>query len=172
MKKSSIMVLPEYYINYINEIDDIELIDALSKYSVNFLDQYKDKLNELGNKVYADGKWTVRDILQHLIDSERIFQYRALRIARNDDTALPGFEENEYVPEAKADTRSIDELLNEFDSVRNSGIILFDSFDETMLQRKGICSEKEISVLAIGFSIAGHTLHHFNVIKEKYFPLL
>lgn len=172
MKKSSIMVFPEYYINYINEIDDIELIDALSKYSVNFLDQFKDKLNELGNKVYADGKWTVRDILQHLIDSERIFQYRALRIARNDDTALPGFEENEYVPEAKADTRSIDELLNEFESVRNSGIILFDSFDETMLQRKGICSEKEISVLAIGFSIAGHTLHHFNVIKEKYFPLL
>lgn len=172
MKKSSIMVLPEYYINYINEIDDIELNDALSKYSVNFLYQYKDKLNELGNKVYADGKWTVRDILQHLIDSERIFQYRALRIARNDDTALPGFEENEYVPEAKGDTRSIDELLNEFESVRNSGIILFDSFDETMLQRKGICSEKEISVLAIGFSIAGHTLHHFNVIKEKYFPLL
>lgn len=172
MNKSNITVLPEFYERYINQTDDIELHDALVKYGINLLQQYKDKLIALQNKVYSEGKWTVRDILQHLIDCERIFQYRALRIARNDKTALPGFDENQYAPEAKANIRSIDELLSEFYSVRNSGIILFDSFDDSMLQRTGVCSGKEISVLAIGFTIAGHTLHHINVIKEKYLPLI
>ncbi len=172
MKKSSIIVLPEFYDRYITQTDDADLHDSLVKYGVNLLSQYKDKLNALDNKVYSEGKWTVRDIIQHLIDCERIFQYRALRIARNDKTALPGFDENDYVPEAKAGIRSIDDLLNEFDSVRNSGIILFDSFDDNMLLRIGTCSGREISVLAIGFTIAGHTLHHLNVIKEKYFPLI
>ncbi len=172
MKKSSITVLPEFYDRYINETDDLELSDALDNYSVRLIIEDKDKLISLGDKVYETGKWTLKDILQHLIDCERIFCYRALRIARNDKTPLPGFEENEYIPEAKTERRTIDELLYELDSVRRTGIILFNSFDDEMLLRDGMCSGKKISVLAIGFTIAGHMLHHVNVIKEKYYPLL
>ena len=172
MKKSSITVLPEFYDRYINETDDLDLSEALESYSVNLIIEDKDKLISLGNKVYETGKWTVKDILQHLIDCERIFCYRALRIARNDKTPLPGFEENEYIPEAKTDRRTIDELIFELDSVRKTVILLFNSFDDEMLLRAGMCSGKNISVLAIGFTIAGHMLHHINVIKEKYYPLI
>lgn len=172
MKKISITVLPEFYDRYINETDDIELSEALENYSSNLLIEDKNKLISLGNKVYEIGKWTVKDILQHLIDCERIFCYRALRIARNDKTPLPGFDENEYIPEAKTERRTIDELLTELDTVRRTGILLFNSFDDEMLLRAGMCSGKNISVLAIGFTIAGHFLHHVNVIKEKYYPLV
>lgn len=151
---------------------DLDLSEALESYSVNLIIKDKDKLISLGNKVYETGKWTVKDILQHLIDCERIFCYRALRIARNDKTPLPGFEENEYIPEAKTERRTIDELIFELESVRRTCILLFNSFDDEMLRRVGMCSGKDISVLAIGFTIAGHMLHHVNVIKEKYYPLL
>ena len=172
MKKISITVLPEFYDRYINETDDLDLSETLESYSVNLIIEDKDKLISLGNKVYETGKWTVKDILQHLIDCERIFCYRALRISRNDKTPLPGFEENEYIPEAKTDRRTIDELIFELDSVRKTVILLFNSFDDEMLLRAGMCSGKNISVLAIGFTIAGHMLHHVNVIKEKYNTLL
>ena len=172
MKKISITVLPEFYYRYINETDDLDLSVALESYSVSLIIEDKDKLISLGNKVYERDKWTVKDILQHLIDCERIFCYRALRIARNDKTPLPGFDENEYIPEAKTERRTIDELLYELDSVRRTSILLFKSFDDEMLLRAGMCSGKNISVLAIGFTIAGHMLHHINVIKEKYYPLI
>ncbi len=172
MKKISITVLPEFYDRYINETDDLDLSEVLESYGVNLINEDKDKLISIGNQVYETDKWTVKDILQHLIDSERIFCYRALRIARNDNTPLPGFDENEYIPEAKTERRTIDELLTELDSVRRTSILLFNSFDDEMLLRAGMCSGKNISVLAIGFTIAGHMLHHVNVIKEKYYPLL
>lgn len=172
MKKISITVLPEFYDRYINETDDLDLSVALESYSVSLIIEDKDKLISLGNKVYETGKWTIKDILQHLIDCERVFCYRALRIARNDKTSLPGFDENEYIPEAKTERRTIDELLYELDSVRRTSILLFKSFDDEMLLRAGMCSGKNISVLAIGFTIAGHMLHHINVIKEKYYPLI
>ncbi|MEO8664672.1 MAG: DinB family protein [Ignavibacteria bacterium] len=172
MKKSDIKVLPEYYIRYINEIEDIELSEALIMFGENLLINDKEKLISIGDKVYEPGKWTVKDIIQHLIDAERIFVYRALRFARNDKTALPGFEENEYAPEAKADKRSIDDLLTEFQILRRSTLHLFESFDNEVLQREGVSTGVNISVLSIGFVIAGHTLHHSNVIREKYFPLI
>ena len=171
MKKSDITVLPEYYDSYINEIEDIDLTEALEKYGPELLKKDKEKLISLGDKVYAPGKWTVKDIIQHMIDAERVFAYRALRIARNDKTSLPGFDENEYVPMADANKRSIDELLNEFEAVRKSNVVMFKSFNDEMLIRNGTCSDNNISVLAIGFVLAGHMYHHTKVIQEKYFPL-
>ena len=117
---------------------------------------------------YQSGKWSIKDILLHLIDCERIFQYRALRISRNDKTALPGFEENDYAIEAKAINRSLDSLLNEYKSVRNATVTLFNSFTDEELKRVGNASGKDISVRAIGFIILGHELHHINIIKERY----
>lgn len=171
MKQSDIKTMPEYFDRYIKSVEDIELEEALSKYSVNLFYPYMSKLAETGNKTYAPGKWTVNNILQHIIDSERVFCYRALRFARNDSTLLPGFDENKFADESMADKRTVEDLLQEMDSVRKSSIDLFRSFDGKMLMREGICFNKNISVLAIGFVIAGHSLHHINFIKEKYLTL-
>lgn len=171
MKKSDIKILPKYYDTYINKIEDIELKEALYNFGPNLLDTEKENLISIGDKVYAPGKWTVKEIIQHLVDSERVFNYRALRFARNDKTELPGYEENDYAVESNANIRSVEDLLNEFSNLRKSTIDLFSSFDEAMLMREGFCFSKNVSVLALGFIMAGHTLHHFNVIKEKYFGL-
>ncbi len=172
MKKSDLKILPEHYGMYINEVDDVELSEALIKYGEDLLINDKEKLIRLGDKAYAPEKWSVKDIIQHLIDAERIFDYRALRFARNDKTVLPGFEENEYVPQANANKRSISDLLNEFRALRSSTLDLFESFDREMLEKEGVSTGVDISVLSIGFAIAGHTYHHVKVIREKYFPLL
>jgi hypothetical protein len=171
MKKSEIKVLPEYYDTYINKVEDIELKEALNNFGPNLLEVEKGNLISIGDKVYAPGKWTIKEIMQHLIDSERVFNYRALCFARNDKTELPGYEENDYAVESNANVRSIEDLLNEFTNLRKSTIDLFSSFDEAMLMKEGFCFSKNVSVLALGFIMAGHTQHHFNVMKEKYFNL-
>ncbi len=117
---------------------------------------------------YAEGKWSVKDIFCHLIDCERIYNYRALCIARGDKTELPGFEENDYAKTAHADARNIDNIIAEYKSVRASSTELFRSFDEVMLMRSGIANGSARSVRAIGYSLAGHEIHHLNVIKERY----
>lgn len=117
---------------------------------------------------YAEGKWTIKEIIQHLIDAERVFAYRALRISRNDKTALPGFEENDYVANTYANERHLQSLLTEMSIVRQSTLALFKSFSEEQLKRVGIASNNEISVRAIGFVIVGHQKHHQNIFKEKY----
>ncbi len=117
---------------------------------------------------YAEGKWTIKDIIQHLIDCERIFAYRALRIGRGDSTPLPGFEENDYALSAQADRRSLQDLLNEFSMVRHANIFMFKSFTKDDLMRTGSASGYTISVRAFGFLIIGHQLHHVNVFQERY----
>ena len=117
---------------------------------------------------YAEGKWSIKDIFCHLIDCERIYNYRALCIARGDKTELPGFEENDYAKTANADKRDIRDIISEYKSVRASSIELFKSFNEEMLLRTGIANGSARSVRAIGYSLAGHEIHHLNVIKERY----
>ena len=117
---------------------------------------------------YAPGKWTIKEIVGHLIDDERIYAYRALRFARNDQTELPGFEQDEYAVESRANERQIEDLLYEFAAVRNSTIALFESFDSEVLTRFGIASGNVMSVRAAAYHIAGHELRHMNIIKERY----
>lgn len=117
---------------------------------------------------YQPEKWSIKDILLHLIDCERIFQYRALRISRNDKTALSGFEENDYAIEGNATNRSLDSLVDEYKSVREATITLFNTFTNEGLLRIGNASGKDISVRAIGYIILGHELHHINIIKDRY----
>lgn len=116
----------------------------------------------------AEGEWTIKEILVHIIDDERIYGYRALRYARNDSTALPGFEQDEYVPYSNANGRSLDSILAELTAVRQATITLFNSFDDEALTRKGIGSGNIMSVRAAAYHIAGHELHHINSIKENY----
>lgn len=117
---------------------------------------------------YAEGKWTIKDIIQHLIDAERIFAYRALRFSRNDQTALPGFDENDYVDAAFANRRSIQDLLTEMAVVRQASLSLFKSFTEEELLRVGTASGHPMSVRACGFTIIGHQNHHQRVFEERY----
>jgi uncharacterized damage-inducible protein DinB len=117
---------------------------------------------------YQPEKWSVKDILLHLIDCERIFQYRALRIARKDKTPLPGFNEDEYAKEANASTRSLESLINEYKAVRYATFLLFENFAAEHLILVGNASGNDVSVRAIGKIILGHELHHIKIIKERY----
>lgn len=116
----------------------------------------------------AEGEWTVKEILAHMIDVERIYSYRALRFARNDATALPGFEQDDYVLNSGANNRPINDLLDEFSAVRNATIPLFASLDESAFARAGVASGDLMSVRAAAYIIAGHELHHRNSIRENY----
>lgn len=116
----------------------------------------------------APGEWTIKEILVHIIDDERIYCYRALRFARNDSIELPGFEQDEYVPYSRANERDLEEIIAEFRAVRGATIALFNSLDDEALERCGIGSGNVMSVRAAAYHIAGHELHHVNSIKENY----
>ena len=172
MNVSQIRSMPEYFDRYIHCVPEENLSDALKANGPALIETFSAEIMQLGNRVYAPGKWTIADIIQHLIDSERVFTYRAMRFARNDQTVLAGFDENLYAAEAHRNIRDISLLLEEFKNVRAGSINLFDSFDETEMQRTGQTFAGSISVLALGFTLAGHDIHHVNVMKERYFPLL
>jgi hypothetical protein len=172
MKRSDIKTMPESQSTNIHEVEDIEVVEALKKYGKHYIEPEREKLIALGNKVYAPGKWTAKDIIQHLIDAERVFSYRALRFARNDKTLLPGFEENDYAAIAGASKRTMEDLLDEYYLVRESSIKMFNSFTDEMLMREGVIPSGNVSVLAIGFIMPGHTIHHLNVIRNRYYRLI
>jgi uncharacterized damage-inducible protein DinB len=117
---------------------------------------------------YAEGKWTIKEILVHISDDERIYAYRALRFARNEKTELPGFEQDDYARYSRANERDLDDILEELTTVRNATISLFNSFDNDALTRAGVANGHVMSVRAAAYHIAGHELHHINIIKERY----
>ena len=123
------------------------------------------------NYRYAANKWTIREILVHIIDDERIYAYRALRFARNDKTELPGFEQDDYAMYSGANERSIENIFEEYEAVRNSTIALFNGLPEDSFLRSGIANNNRATVRALAYHIAGHELHHINIIKEKYLQL-
>ncbi|MFP4093779.1 MAG: DinB family protein [Cyclobacteriaceae bacterium] len=172
MQRADLPFMPEFYDRYINLVEDLPLLEALQHYNADWLAQEKDKLIALGEKVYAPGKWSARDILQHLIDTERIMNYRALRFARNDKKELHGMGQDNFAEQAQAGRRGVDELLEEFKLVRLSTIALFRSFTDEMMRREGICFQKKTNVLALGFTMIGHPIHHVNILKERYYPLI
>jgi uncharacterized damage-inducible protein DinB len=135
-------------------IDTMELVTSLDPETLHYR--------------YAPGKWTILDIMQHILDTERIFCYRALRFARKDATELPGYEENDYAVSAKATRRDINDMVREFSLVRSTTIELFKSFDEEMMEQKGVANGKGITVKSLLFIILGHELHHRKVIQERY----
>jgi DinB superfamily len=172
MKRSQLNPVPEYFDRYINKCDDTELIDAIQT-SIEELDALPlDPWKTIGDKVYAPGKWTIKDILQHLIDTERIFTYRALVFARNEKQQPPSFEEDDYAKEAAAGKRSLDDLIEELKAVHMSFKKMYLSFTPKMLARMGKGFKGLYSVAAIGFCMPGHQRWHLGIIKEKYMPLL
>lgn len=126
--------------------------------------------DEQGLFRYAPGKWSIKESLVHLMDTERIFAYRALRIGRGDQTPLPGFEQNDYVPNSGADARSLTDIWAEYAAVRAATLSLFDSFTPNTYERTGLASGGSLSVRALAHIIPGHEAHHIRIFRERYLP--
>ncbi len=171
MKRTDIKPMPDYFDRYINLVDDVELKEALA-ISLEELNHLPiETWKAIGDKVYAPGKWTIKDILQHMIDTERIFGYRALCFARGETARMPSFDEEEYARNTNAINRTLEDLINELKLNRASFIALYNSFTDEMLLKTGLSFKGTYSVLAMGFIIAGHQRWHFNVITERYLGL-
>ena len=160
--------IPAFYHNYINQVPQDELMDAFRVQGpafVNFIEAIPTSKHDYR---YAEGKWTIKEVLQHIIDAERVFAYRALRFARKDDTPLPGFDENLFAENAKADGRNWDDLVAEFKVLRKSSEHMFAAFDADQLDATGKANNHPVYVMGIGFIVIGHSLHHMRIIKERY----
>lgn len=171
MTKNDIQNIPDYYIQYVSKVSDGSFDEIFENEGIDcYLDRLED-LEKVGDEVYAEGKWTIKQLVQHLIDCDRIFLNRALRFLRNDTTELPGFDETLYAESARVDHKSLESLLEELQIVRLSAWHLFKDLTEEEWQRTGTANGKTISVLAIAFIIIGHAKHHFDVIEERYMSL-
>ncbi len=168
MRKSQIAYTPDFYKPYIESVGEERLIEVLNNNQENTQKLLFDVTEDEGNFRYADGKWSLKEVVSHMIDVERIMGYRALCIARKDNTELPGFDENEYVKNSQADKRRMADLAREFAMVRRATLELFRSFDDETLVHIGNANKQPMSVLLLGFIIAGHENHHISVIKERY----
>lgn len=157
-----------FYQTYIDRADQLTLKEGLKHNSENVIAFFEHIPENKHEYSYQEGKWTIKEMLQHIIDTERIFTYRALCVAREDKTSFPGFDENAYVPPSMANNRTFESLMNEYKVVRSATITLFESFTEEMLLQVGIASNSPISVRALGFIIMGHENHHCGVLRERY----
>lgn len=165
------LTLPVYFDRYMNKTDDVTVIEAL-QISLNELESAPiEKWQMLGDAVYAPGKWSIKDILQHLIDTERVFCYRALSFARGEAEVKP-YDENNYAQMANAQHRTIENLLEEAIALRKATILLFNSFSNEMLAQIGMGFKGAYSVHSIGFILGGHQRWHFEIIEKQYIPLL
>lgn len=171
MTPSAISPLPQFFDRYIKLVEEIDLIEGFQKYSPEKVFSLT-QLEKIGDKIYAPEKWTVKDILQHCIDNERIMCYRALRFSRNDTTVLAGYDEDLLARYADTSRRNLLDMMEEFVDVRKSTIHLFKSFTDEMLVRKGTAYQIEICALHLGFQLIGHSFHHQRVIEERYLPLV
>lgn len=159
---------PGYYEPFIRLSSPGEMISVLKETGDQILEFISSIPNEKADFKYETDKWSVKEVLIHIIDTERIYSYRALRFARNDKTELPGFDENHFGLHCNAAQRTLKDLLEEFSIVRKSTIALYQSFDQENLLKSGIANEKRMTVRAIGHIMAGHALHHCNIIRERY----
>ena len=158
----------EYYHKYINLAINDDLKAALEKHQIELSSFLKDIPKKKWNYRYAEGKWSIKEVVQHIIDAERIFTYRALCFARKDQTPLPSFDENTFAANSKADDRSKKDLLKELKIVQSSSAQMFDSFDDEQLNQSGIASEKPTYVKGIAYIVFGHALHHKDILEERY----
>ena len=160
--------VPSFYQGYVKQLSEGTVIKNLRTSGETLVDLVANLSEEQGAYAYASDKWSIKEVILHIVDSERIFAYRALRFARNDKTDLPGFEQNDYVPQSRANNRDMNSLISEFLTVRVASTSLFESFREETMKRTGTANGYPVSVEAIGYIISGHCLHHANIIKERY----
>lgn len=160
--------IPEYYHRYVNLAIDADLKTAFERHQTELISFLKDIPKKKWNYRYAEGKWSVKEVVQHIIDAERVFSYRALCFARKDPSPLPSFDENVFAENSKADRRSKKDLLKELKTVQQASAQLFNSFDEEQLEQPGIASGKPTYVKGVGYILVGHARHHKNILEERY----
>jgi hypothetical protein len=157
-----------FYRGYIERMGSTDVHAALEQVSL-LTEQLLQRIPpRLSTHRYADGKWTISEVFQHLVDCERIMQYRALRFARNDATELPGFDEDEYARQADTSTLDLREIADELAAVRRSSQLLFRSFPDHLALRQGVANGNPVTVRALGWIIAGHTMHHLQILQQRY----
>ena len=157
-----------FYSAYIKALGEVDLREVLKSSSKDLIETLSNLPEEKLLHRYEEGKWTIKELIQHITDAERVLSYRALRFSRNDATDLPGFDEDWYVANSNGNNRPIDELLEEFELVRKTTLALFKSFSPEMLANTGSANGSDMTVRALGFIIAGHQTHHLKIIKERY----
>lgn len=157
-----------YFLRYIDLVPENDVIAAMENDQDAFLSFIKSIPESKAEYAYAPGKWTMKQVINHVIDTERIFSYRALCFARGEKQTLPGFEENDYAANANLEHTDLLMLAQEFDVVRRATILLFKQFGEKELLNKGAMASGITNVLSLGFTICGHGKHHVNVMKERY----
>lgn len=158
-----------YYEKYVSLIPEDDILATLQKQPPEIVALLSARKEAYGDFRYAPGKWSVKEVLGHVIDTERVFSYRALHIARNDQTPMEGFEQDDYVKYGPFGQCSLAVLVEEFKSVRLATLSLFRGLDEAAWVRRGVANKNEVSVRAIAYIIAGHELHHEKILLEKYF---
>ena len=161
-----------FYDNYIKLVPHQDLIQVLRDQKATTARLLEKIPEDKAGRRYAPDKWSIKEVVGHICDTERIMTYRALRIARGDQTPLPGFEQDDYVRQAGFDLRPIEDLIAEYVSVRDATLSWLRSLDSQSLQRRGIANNMGVSVLALAYIIAGHERHHVAILRERYLPLV
>ena len=157
-----------YYEKYISLIEEGELLNALERQPSELRSLLNGLDEEKGKYAYADGKWSIKEVLSHLVDGERIFGYRVLRISRGDETPIEGFEQDGYIENSHANERSFEDLLEELSLQRNANLRMLKNLRDDGWKRLGTASQSPVSVRALGFIMAGHVQHHINILKAQY----
>lgn len=168
MLRPDLETVPPFYQGYVNYVKDFDMAYILDHSNRQMVMLVRSIPEDKGEYRYAPGKWSIKELLCHVMDAERIFAYRALRFARNDSKPLQGFEENDYATEANAHARSILQIADEMERLRKSTIDMFLSFTPDMLLRKGSANNTVVSVLNLGYIIPGHETHHRTVLQQRY----
>ncbi|HKX26372.1 MAG TPA: DinB family protein [Blastocatellia bacterium] len=158
----------QYYGKYVSLVPGDNIVNLLGQQIEETMAFLRSLDEAQGDLRYAPGKWNVKEVIGHMIDVERIFAYRALRIARDDRTPLAGFEENDYIANSNFKAYPVADITDEFETVRRATLYLFKRLDPEAWLRRGIANENEISVRALAYIIAGHELHHREIIRSRY----
>lgn len=168
MPKPSPSTYYGYFKRYIDQVPEEDLTTAFKNQTAVIESFLNDISEEKSNFAYAEGKWTIKELLQHVIDTERIFNYRALCFARGESQQLPGFDEDEYAGRSLANKRNWFDLVKEFLIVRAGTELLYASFDKTVLENAGLANNNPVTVVSLGFTTIGHFYHHRKILEERY----
>lgn len=157
-----------YYGTYVGHVPDGDIVETLERQVGATTSLVRDLPESMGGKRYAEGKWSIREVIGHMTDTERVFVYRAMRFARNDQTDLPGFDENTFVANATFETRSLASLCDEFAAVRAASVEFFASLTPPEFERSGTANKNRMTVRAAAWVTAGHELHHLSILRTRY----
>jgi uncharacterized damage-inducible protein DinB len=159
---------PDYYQPYIDQLPDNDLLYLFEKQASDLQHMFKNINDARAEESYAEGKWTIKELLQHMLDSERIFAYRALCISRGEEASLPGYDENMYVNNSIANARLLNDMLEEYEYMRRSNILMIRSFTSEMLDQVGNANGKQVTLRGVIYVMAAHEVHHMNILEKRY----